>query len=392
MALQNFKFRNIALLILYLYLMILPLGQLTKFGTLRNIGNLGDVVVMFSLPFLFPYIKKTPSAKYFLIFIFSCLFSLILYWRSFGGLNELFAGLYLVRLIAYYSFFAMMNYIFESQPQRRIPVLKHLIISVSAAALFGWIQYLTVPDLTFLKYLNWDDHLNRLAGTFLDPGFTGIILAIGSLISLYLFNFKKEKMFLMLFVFLAVSVFFTYSRASILGLMAGVFMFLFKARAINLKSVMLSVSALIIMLVLLPKAAGEGTKLFRSSSIIARYDAYLETREIIIRNPLFGIGFNNFCPYNAQILGRPPVSHACSGTDSSLLFLAATTGIVGLILFLQFIRQTASDFDLLGNRLFLSVSVAVFIHSLFVQSVFYPFVMGILAISFAAVGRFRGNK
>ena len=38
---------------------------------------------------------------------------------------------------------------------------------------FGILQYALVPDLRSLHILGWDDHLNRLAGSFLDPNFTG---------------------------------------------------------------------------------------------------------------------------------------------------------------------------------------------------------------------------
>ena len=74
----------------------------------------------------------------------------------------------------------------------------------------------------------WDDHLYRLIGTFLDPGFTAIILVFGFLTSLAYYlkpaapkGGFKNKYFLLISIFLFVSILFTYSRAGYIALIVG---------------------------------------------------------------------------------------------------------------------------------------------------------------------------
>jgi O-antigen ligase len=76
------------------------------------------------------------------------------------------------------------------------------------------------------------------------------------------------------------------------------------------------------------------------------------------------------------------VSHADSGTDNSYLFILATTGIVGLIVYIGFLR---SLFHMSWNvykekrSIFAIVFIAslssVLIDSLFINSLFYPFII-----------------
>ena len=83
---------------------------------------------------------------------------------------------------------------------------------------------------------------------------------------------------------------------------------------------------------------------------------------------------------------------SCSGSDSSLLFVFATTGIVGLMIFLYAGRvMFSSTGRAVYGIAFVSSLVAVLIHSLFLNSLFYPWVMGwmgiLLAISLKKLGR-----
>jgi hypothetical protein len=70
-----------------------------------------------------------------------------------------------------------------------------------------------------------------------------------------------------------------------------------------------------------------------------------------------------------------PLSKAAAGLDSSLLFIAATTGVVGLaafiFLFVSMIRLAQGRF----RTIYLASVAAVAVHSLFVNSLFYPWVM-----------------
>ena len=93
---------------------------------------------------------------------------------------------------------------------------------------------------------------------------------------------------------------------------------------------------------------------------------------------VIGIGFNNMCEARQKYLGDVNTeSHACNGSDSSILFLLSTVGIVGFILFISFIRQMTSD-QLLTTKWqapLMTSAVVVMLHSTFANSMFYPHIM-----------------
>ena|SRR3989344_483939 len=183
----------------FFYLILFPLAQLLR-SDLRLLGkNLvihpSDIVVFFSFLFLSSSFFKIPKlfrslSNFLVIAGFSLLFSI-----SFIPINELLVGfLYLARIGAYFSFFVLVFNSIKKKSEKKN--LFKLLISVSFLSSFlGWIQYFLYPNLTFLKYSGWDDHLYRLTGTFLDPAFSGIILVFGFWLSFYSY-LKKEGNFL----------------------------------------------------------------------------------------------------------------------------------------------------------------------------------------------------
>lgn len=335
-------------IIFFTTLILFPFGQLFKY----NLINIFDVFVV--LLSIFVLIKK-PSYpewyKYFIYFLISCLFSLLFNYSFF----ELKSLLYLFRLITY-SFVAVyvFNYIKDSK------VLESKLLKLSVfSAVFGWIQYIILPDLTFLKYYGWDDHLLRMVGTFFDPTYLGLIFVLGVIIAIKNNNIKS-------FFFLIVSLAFTYSRINYLILFL---ILIFKKKYMGL-------FVFLITILFLPKMIGEGTNLVRTSTTNLKVVNYIETSKIINESPLIGVGFNNLCPARKFYLKDSGLglysnetSHSCSGADSSILFIVATTGFVGLILFLSFILQIQR------NELVLLSMFAVFIHSFSANSVFYPHIM-----------------
>ncbi len=103
---------------------------------------------------------------------------------------------------------------------------------------------------------------------------------------------------------------------------------------------------------------------------------------MIEKSPIFGIGFNNVCVAKQVLLQEKNVGlHSCSGFDNSILFIIATTGIVGLIVFIQLILGIVSKTqqNSFGAALIASL-VAIFIHGMFTNTFFYSFVLGWIAI------------
>ena len=173
-------------------------------------------------------------------------------------------------------------------------------------------------------------------------------------------------------VFLSLSVLFTYSRSSYLILFV-VFLFDFiknKENFLFRSKKFLLLNSLFLIIFLLPKNIGEGTTLTRTVSGNSKLINYMETIEIFKKSPVLGVGFNNICKAREVYLGDTNTeSHGCNGADSSILFLIATTGVIGLILFVNFIIKIPASYTLVTSL------AVVLIHSLFANSLFYPHIM-----------------
>lgn len=337
-------------IIFFTALVVFPFGQLFKIGFI----NLFDIAIV--LLAMVTLLRKPvyPSwYKYFLYFILSCVFGLLIN----SSLFTVYGSLYLLRLVSY-SFVAI--YVSNFQKNKLITNHQSLITIAVTAAIFGWLQYIFWPDLTALKYLGWDDHLLRMVGTFLDPTFLGLILVLGAIIALqYKYNLA--------FFFLAFSVLFTYSRSSYLALAAVFIIDFIKTRGFK-KFVICNL--LFVILFLVPKNIGEGTNLARTVSGSNKLINYEESIQIIKKSPVFGVGFNNICSARQKYLNDiNRTSHSCNGADSSILFLLATTGIVGLILLLYAVSHMPYGIELKASF------VAVLVHSVFSNSLFYPHIM-----------------
>lgn len=259
-------------------------------------------------------------------------------------LNQVLTGsLYLARFLAYSL---LINLTVK-------PV--YLIWFSSLIAGFGLIQYLLVPDTRWLLALNWDEHYYRLLSTLLDPNFTGIILVLG-LILIYFYRPKARG----LYGLHLAALWLTYSRSSYLALFSALAVLAVLKK--KFKLILLAV-AFAASLLLLPRPGGEGVKLERIMSVKQRLSNYRLGLEFWRQSPVFGLGFNTLRYFRDN-----QASHSASGLDSSLIFVLVTSGVVGLLVYLNLLRS------LWQKSLVLKVTlVALLVHSLFVNSLLYSF-------------------
>ncbi len=391
MGTRKINFKNIISpqsLFLFLFFVIFPFGQIFRVNL--NIASLTipltplDIVVALGALYSIFYQKKKPAvSKYLVCFLAIALFSFIL--SIFVFEKEVVYGLfYLIRISAYVFY---LNYVwnFAGKNLTNKKLLFDGLTTVSAiSAIFGWIQYFTVPDLKPLHYIGWDMHLYRIAGTFLDPTFLGLIIVFGLLILMYRYlDGQMNKKYLILMLFMLVSLAFTYSRASYLALFAGLSVIAITKKKI--KKILLWIVGLAVIAMLLPTSKNQSIELTRVFSIKAKFTNYAETLEISKRFPIFGVGFNNMCVARNKFIGDELfASHACSGSDSSLLLILATTGVVGLLIFLGSIFNILSSLKGGFNiPILISSFAALFVHSLFSNSLFYPWIMGYIIILIA---------
>lgn len=381
---KKYKQGKILDITLFLFLVLFPFGVLLDYEVGFGIFKLSvrpiDLVALFALTLvIFRWVVFKKYSLYFIPFIFAALFSLLISFTFFPT-NEVFVGFfYLVRFISYLSIFVLTAHSIHENPNMKKMLLTSLITVSFFVAIYGFIQYFWLPDLRFLLFLGWDDHLFRLVSTFLDPAFTGLVLVLGSLGSLALIIRGRTPIQIFVFIVLVVATALTYSRASYLTFAIGVLYFLFKKRTkLVLISVLLS---FLLFIPFLPRPSSDGVKLERTHSIFAKMQNYQETFKIFSAYPVFGVGFNNLCSARIRVFGDSVLSHSCYGSDSSLLFIMATTGVVGLIIFISSFVALFKDIsgNIYGDVWKVSV-LSIFIHSQFVGSLFYPWVVGYLAI------------
>jgi hypothetical protein len=376
--------RKVTEWLIFVYLILFPFGQLLRWEATIGASIIPiyptDLVVGLIFGFgLLKSLPKPPLFNHIKNFFYLAGFSLLLSAAIFKTTLIATGALYFLRLIAYsYLFLAVWN--IAKDKKKWFGLLLGVCFAIGV---FGWFQYFFYSDLRALYAWGWDDHLFRLVGTFLDPTFTGIIIAFGFILSVSSFLFKKQKRFLFLSLFFLISAAFTYARAVYLGLFAGsLVVFILKK---NLKLAAISVIAFFSLVLALPRPLGEGVRLERSYSVYSRLINYKETMAIIGKSPLFGIGYNNLCLARQKYLGDfNPVSHSCSGSDSSILLVLATTGVVGFLGFLKLIKEIIKGVsrDIYGVT-FMGVGAALLLHGMFANSYFYSWIMGFMVILLA---------
>lgn len=363
-----------------LILAIMPFGQLPGVF-LQSLLNLGfrlhpiDILTVFTVIFTL-IVKGLRGVSDYLKPAFAAMaFSLGL--SVFVGNFDPYGFLYFVRLFFYLLFFVTLP---SFHVKDKNLLVKSLILVGVSISVLGWIQYLLIPDLTSLKQFGWDDHYFRLTSSFLDPTFTGILLAFSVLAAVYFFDSTKKLPAVAAFVFLLFTLTYTYSRASFLAVLVGLFAFLWRRQ----KRLFLSIALLFVFfVVLLPNSSGgEGVNLGRTNSINQKFENYIQGLRLVSSSPVFGLGYNNICKAKADLGFNVSVQkNSCYGLDNSFLLILASTGALGLFVALEFFRklgQATSD-DAYG-RLFKSTVAATFVHSFFTNTLFYPWVIVWLAV------------
>jgi len=368
-------------LIIFLALAIFSFGQIIKIGFLQPI----DIVV--GVGALWAILKKMSKPIYFRfvnLLLAVLIFSFIASIPIFASQNLIYGFLYLLRLAAYLYFYVLVwNFVRENNENRKV-LLKSLLALSTISAIFGWIQYVFYPNIKAFTIWGWDDHYLRLTGTFLDPTFLGLIIAFGIFVSLYYYANTKKKYYILMILFLIISLAFTYSRASYLALFGGLLIYGITYKN-YLKNILILVCGFMLLMLILPTSNNHILSFTRVFSAMNRIQNYKNTLLVFQKYPLFGVGYNNFCLGTQQIIGEGQfVSHACSGSDSSLLLILATTGVFGFVVFLYCLKNVFVSIRHSAYYILLATcSVALAVHSFFSNSLFYPWAMLYIVILFA---------
>jgi O-antigen ligase len=313
-------------------------------------------------------------------------------WLNAGEIK--FSFLYLVRFLMLGSLFFVAADLGKSQEK----ILHWLFIAGGILAVVGFYLLRVIPDFTAagLAELGWDPHIGRLTSTWLDPNFAAggfaFLLALLGGKFLQVKKLKQQAGLLILAGVLLIALLLTYSRSGLLALgVSGLILGLVGNRKLLL--VMMVVGVLgITASPRLQERVGElaqsATSLIGESQQVLdataqlRVDSWEEGLRIWKENPILGVGFGSY-KFHQNFSSEN--SHAASGSDASMLNVAATTGVLGLIAFLIFLgnlfvecwkqRKTALGIGLLAGL------SGLLIHAIFVNSLFFPAILVWIMVS-----------
>lgn len=270
--------------------------------------------------------------------------------------------LYIARFVAYSMFTVSIN--FDTELKKN--ALEILWSSGVMIALLGLGQYFLYPNLRNLSYLGWDPHEFRVFSTLFDPNFTGIVLVLTLILGAYLRSTQQQKnssfrLFLTIgsgvtFVMLLL----TYSRGSFVAALGSMAVFLISRN--KFKLFFGSGVLFLLLLLILPRPGGEGVNLLRTISIGSRIENSSMALDQFWNSPIFGNGSFETTVHNGW------------------LYILSTTGIVGFGTYLwiwrRLLKTNLKTFKKNPHFELLLVSfVAIGIHSIFDNSLFYPHVM-----------------
>lgn len=304
----------------------------------------------------------------------------------FSPQQTLSSSLFLVRLIAYFFISqVILNIVKKEELKNWINLI--IFTGVIFMAL-GFLQLVAYPDLTPLVPYGWDPHQRRIVSTILDPNFAGFIFTSIFALSTSILLFAKSQIeserkirlyYLLVSIFALIAVVLTFSRSSYLALLTVIAVIgLIKSPKILLVTGIFLAASFLLIGQVRNRVIGAFTI---DDTAQARIISWKNAGSILARQPVFGVGFNNyrFAQEKYQLFDSPGQIelHSASGSDSSILLVAATTGIVGLTLFLGFILTLILAFvkNARSNPIklaSLSIFLALIVHSQFVNSFFFP--------------------
>lgn len=382
---------------------IIP-GQIIRLPFFLEYGavNLTDLSVfaadIFGLIYLMFFKKSLNLSKkvfpIFFIFVIWTLATNIFSLTLFNIQQILISSFFLLRFLSYFFISQLILNVVEKD--KITNWLNLIVFSAFIFILVGFIQLLTFPDLTSLTAYGWDPHQRRIVSTLLDPNFTGFIFVVTFAISTTLLLFlkkqvgklskrinfvysKKNFVYLLVSLFSIIGVVLTFSRSSYLALIAPI---LIIGLVKSPKMLFLTTSFLLLSFFTIPQVKNRviGAVTLDDTSQ-ARIISWKNAVSIFKNQPLFGVGFNNYryAQEKYQLYDDPNQVelHSSSGSDSSILLVAATTGLIGLFLFLTLLGTLLTTAIKKSSKepvklIFLSVLVSLIIHSQFVNSFFFP--------------------
>jgi O-antigen ligase len=308
-----------------------------------------------------------------------------------SGFELAFSLAYLFRWVAYFALYiAAINLLTRNDVRGLITAFD---ASVLIFAIFGIVQAAFLPGFAQLVYpesvlyADWDPQGHRLVSTFLDPNYAGALLTIGLL--LYAGRLSSgERVPVWRVGVMLTALLLTLSRSSFAALGVGLLVVLlirgFSTRMLKVVGVLALLATPAVPRLITFAAAFN--KLSVDASALQRFIAWSRALRVFADSPIIGVGFNTY-GYVGRFYGFDATGTSAFALDGGLLFIAVMTGIVGLGLYVAMLaflmvrarrvwRDTSASAQERGVAVGVAaITVAMVVHSLFVNSLLLPFLM-----------------
>lgn len=390
-------------LLYYVLLLSLTLGQFSALSKSADsnyyLFDLAALLLAFAGTIYFLFGKRKFSLpKYsilFLLFSFAALLSLIVNIPNLPLRELTVSWFYWLRLVVYLSDALIVYNLVSSGGLSREKLIMPFVFSGVLISLIGFIQLVVLPDFTTLDpSLGWDPHKNRLASTFFDPNFTGAYLVICLTLLLHqLFGRRLKAWEIISLVIISAALFLTFSRSAWLMFAVVIFVYgLFKNKYLFVAALVVAFLAYFAVPRVQTRISGITDP---ADSASLRLVSWKDTWQIAKDNLTFGVGYNTFRYVQFKYGFLDPDTfdvHSGAGSDSSLLFVLATTGVIGLIFYLTALAFPLADafvrrYD--DWLLIVSLIGGLLIESLFINSLFYPQIIFLFLVTLFSCSSYR---
>ncbi len=321
----------------------------------------------------------------FLLFTVVALFSLVANNIVHNYTDFALQAFYLIRWLSYLISAACAGQLVRMHKLSQLFIYRLVLLSAVFLVFVGFLQLYLLPDFTVLDpVFGWDPHKGRLASTFFDPNFAAAYIVVALCICLGLFYYRcysviSKKVLSLMFAVLCLGLFFTFSRSG-----WGMFVIVMVIFGVLKYRMLLVYSALVALLAYaaIPRVQTRLSGITDpSDSAHFRLISWSNAIEVYKTSPLVGVGFNAFREAQKELGYIVPGSeggNAGAGTDSSMLFILATTGVAGFFLFnLGYLIAVLKNLGSwrIGGLIPFAVLVALLFESSFINSLFYPQIM-----------------
>lgn len=303
--------------------------------------------------------------------------------------DELLSGaLYQVRWVEYMLVLPMGFDFFRTRVRawRYVGLLVTCGVLVS---LLGFIQLQIFPDFSFMAPSGWDPHVGRLLSTWFDPNFLAGWLAFLITISLAIalgLPWARAKWWWLAIGVMVAAVVLTFSRSGYLALVVGAGL----VTAVRSRSIFfIGLLGIIATIFFVPRVQERviGIRTVDETAQL-RIVSWENAFEVINDHPVFGIGYNlyRYIQVEYGFLDDTKI-HSASGSDSSLLSIWVTTGLLGLLAYLWLLlamfreawrtwrnKELPREWQGYGLGLVAGL-LALLLHAQFVNGLFYPHIM-----------------